>query len=121
VYDTIGYVDVNFYPAYYSDNDYARRGVNAGLAPVACTLVNAYYFHFWSRTIHQGSGGSNSRFFNQNRQFYITKWGNDFGSEKFTIPFGGAEYRLTDNVILEPTINIRSRKDEKAIVNFWTK
>jgi GT2 family glycosyltransferase len=116
-FDKIGYTDVNFYPAYYIDNDYARRGVNAEVQ--ACTLINSIYFHFWSRTIKQGDGGSTPKQFSRNREFYIKKWGGDFGQEKHRIPFGGNPYRLPNGVILEPTLNIQSRKDEEAIVNYW--
>ncbi len=121
VYDTIGLVDVNFYPAYYSDNDYCRRGVNANLAPVSCTLANAYYFHFWSRTIHQGSGGSNGTFFELNRKFYMTKWGGDFGSERYKVPFNGNRFYLNRDIILQPTVNIQDRSQEKEISRFWQK
>jgi GT2 family glycosyltransferase len=90
VMDSIGYIDVGFYPAYYSDNDYARRGVNAELK--TCALNNSVYFHFWSRTIHQGNGGSTGRFFDNNRRFYKMKWGGDFASEAWRVPFNGKNY-----------------------------
>lgn len=119
VYDTIGYVDVNFYPAYFSDNDYARRGVNANLAPTSCTLANAYYFHFWSRTIHQGVGGSTHGQFRNNSTYYVTKWGGGFGKEKYIVPFNGIPYKLCEGVVLEPNLKIASREDEKKIIGYW--
>lgn len=119
VYDIIGYVDVGFYPAYYSDNDYARRGVNAGLAPLSCTLENAYYFHFWSRTIHQGSGGSTGAYFGKNRNYYIMKWGGDFGSEAFTIPFNGEDTTLPNGALLVPSVLLDSRETEEQIIDYW--
>jgi len=122
VYDVIGLVDVGFYPAYYSDNDYARRGVNAGLADISCTLSGAYYFHFWSRTIHQGSGGSNGQFFNNNRMYYILKWGGDFGSERFKVPFGGNKFTLPkSDIVLNADIKISSRENELQVIDFWRK
>ena len=84
VFDKIGYTDVNFYPAYYIDNDYARRIVNSKIR--CCTLGNARFFHFWSRTIYQETGGSNPHFFEHNRQYYVKKWGGDFGSEIYQAP-----------------------------------
>jgi len=84
VFDKIGYTDVNFYPAYYIDNDYARRIVNSKIR--CCTLRNARFFHFWSRTIYQETGGSNPHFFENNRKYYVTKWGGDFGSELYQAP-----------------------------------
>jgi len=121
VYDAIGYVDVGFYPAYYSDNDYARRGVNAGLAPISCTLFGAFYFHFWSRTIHQGSGGSNSSYFNKNKSFYVNKWGGDFGSEQYTVPFNSKRTSLPNGAVLESSVKISSRENELQVIDFWRK
>lgn len=79
VFNTVGYTDANFYPAYYIDNDYARRIVNANVR--CCTVTSARFFHFWSRTIHQGTGGSTSKNFENNRDYYKLKWGGDFGEE----------------------------------------
>lgn len=100
VMSTIGYTDINFYPAYYIDNDYARRIVNAGTK--CCSVVNARFFHFWSRTIKQGSGGSTGTNFDNNRNYYIGKWGGDFGEEKVQAP-----------------ILIDSREEEEEIIEKW--
>jgi GT2 family glycosyltransferase len=99
-FNKIGYTDVNFYPAYYIDNDYARRIVKSGLH--CCSLVNARFFHFWSRTIKQGTGGSSNRFFENNRRYYILKWGGDFGKETRDAP-----------------ILIDSRIGELQIIDYW--
>jgi GT2 family glycosyltransferase len=115
-FDLVGYADVNFYPAYYTDNDVARRIVNTGMK--CCSLTNARFFHFWSRTLHQGSGGSNSHFFENNRKYYITKWGGDFGKEKWKTPFGGSPYMFR-NLILPSSIKIPSRENEKVLIDFW--
>jgi GT2 family glycosyltransferase len=119
VFDKIGYNDVNFYPAYFEDNDYVRRGVNSKCK--GCYMVNAVFFHFWSRTIHQGSGGSNSHFFENNRRYYLTKWGGPFAQEKYLIPFNGNDYSLTNDLILPGSLKIDSRKDELKIIAFWNK
>lgn len=100
VFDKVGYTDVAFFPAYYVDNDYARR---ISLSDIkCCTLLNSRFFHFWSRTIHQGSGGSNDRYFRNNRSHYRLKWQGDFGFEK-TIP----------------NLKIDSRLLEEQIINHW--
>lgn len=99
-FEIVGYTDVNFYPAYYIDNDYARRIVNSGMH--CCTLVNARFFHFWSRTIHQGSGGSTNHYFENNRRYYIRKWHGDFGKEAIQAP-----------------IKIDTRQNERLIINYW--
>lgn len=118
VFDKIGYIDVNFYPAYYSDNDYARRGVNAGLK--TCALGNSIYFHFWSRTIKQESGGSTHQYFENNKTYYIIKWQGDFGSEKWSIPFNGKFSVLYPaGIPLEASLKISSREHELALIRHW--
>lgn len=117
VMDKIGYIDTNFYPAYFEDNDYIRRASFAKIKN--CTLSNARYFHFWSRTIHQGSGGSTNKFFNLNAKFYKDKWGGEPGHETFTIPFNGKAFPLTHGLDLPPVLNIVSRDLEPHTVNYW--
>jgi GT2 family glycosyltransferase len=119
VFERIGYIDVNFYPAYYEDNDYVRRAVHAGIK--SCSLNNSWYFHFWSRTVKQGAGGSTHAFFKMNKKFYIKKWGGDFGEETFQIPFNGNVHVLDGNIELHPTINIQDRNNERDIVKYWMK
>jgi len=116
VFDKIGYIDVNFYPAYYSDNDYARRAVHAKIN--SCTLSNSLYFHFWSRTIHQGHGGSTNKHFGRNADFYKKKWGGGFGSEAWTLPFNGEPIKLA-GVTLEPSIKIDSRDGDVPLTEYW--
>lgn len=116
VMEKIGYLDVHFYPAYYEDNDYVRRAVHAELK--SCRVKNAVYFHFWSRTIHQGSGGSTHSYFNMNRSFYCMKWGGDFGEEQWNVPYNGEVYNFA-GVDNQPTINIQSRENEERIIKWW--
>lgn len=98
VFDSIGYTDVSFFPAYFVDNDYARRIVISGLR--CCTLASSRFFHFWSRTIHQGSGGSTDKYFKNNRDYYRSKWGGDFGKERNSPPYK-IEDRLLEEQIIE--------------------
>ena len=80
VFEKIGYFDVNFWPnGYFSDNDYARRGNLAGVQ--ACGVQQAAYFHFWSRTIHQGDARPNGKYFAANAEYYQRKWGGPVGAE----------------------------------------
>jgi GT2 family glycosyltransferase len=104
VFDKVGYYDVNLYPAYFEDNDYARRcdllNIKYG------TVLSAIFYHFWSRTIYEGGAGDlNRRTFERNRRYYIRKWGGQVGSETFTIPFD------TDN-----NIKISTRDAELSII-----
>jgi len=100
VFEKVGYTDVNFYPAYYIDNDYARRIVNSGMR--TCSLVNARFFHFWSRTINQGVAEHNHEYFRNNRSYYIGKWGGDFGKE-----------------IIKANVLIDTRENELEHINRW--
>lgn len=99
-FDIVGYTDVNFFPAYFVDNDLARRIVLSGMK--CCTLTNARFFHFWSRTIKQGSGGSTPHYFDNNKKYYRQKWGGDVGHE-LDIPF----------------IKIDNRDYERDAINTW--
>lgn len=129
VAEKIGYIDVNFFPAYFSDNDYNRRATIAGIK--GCTLPHAAYFHFWSRTIHQGSDGSTPKHFKSNQQYYCDKWGGLPGHEQWRVPFNGAKWcagRLRnalsegvslDDVSMFPSLHIPARKHERACLEYW--
>ena len=103
-FDKVGYYDVNFYPAYFEDNDYARRcnlsGVKYG------TVESATFYHFWSRTIYEGGlKALNDRRFNFNRDYYFRKWGGEIGSERYDQPFG------------VDSVKIDNRDQEEAILH----
>lgn len=117
VFEKVGYTDANFYPAYYIDNDVARRCVNLNIK--ACTLMNSIYFHFWSRTIKQESGGSTHKFFEWNREFYRIKWGGDFTQEKWLTPFNSMDYALNGEIILKGSLKIDNRSNDQRIANYW--
>jgi GT2 family glycosyltransferase len=102
---------------YYEDNDLVKRALLSDIK--SCTVTNSVYFHFWSRTVNQETGGSNNKFFNLNHNFYITKWGGDFLQERYSLPFNGQRYRLYNETYLEPTIKINSRVAEKSIIDYW--
>jgi GT2 family glycosyltransferase len=100
-FNTVGYDDVNFWPnGYYADNDYAHRCVLAGVR--ACGLRAAEFFHFWSRTIHQGEDRPHGRHFNNNRLYYEEKWGGPPGAETKEAP-----------------IKIGDRSREQQLIRRW--
>lgn len=117
VFEKIGYIDVNFFPAYFSDNDYAHRANLAGVK--ACGLPHSAYFHFWSRTIHQGSGGSTPQNFASNAAYYGKKWGGPVNGETFAVPFNGVEPGTFLPLKLPVTLKIPSRIGEEQQVAFW--
>lgn len=100
VFDIVGYTDVAFYPAYFVDNDYANRIQLSGLKH--CSLLNARFFHFWSRTFKQEFGGSTDHYFDNNKDYYIWKWGGEPGKETKI-----------------PDLKISSREKESVIINYW--
>jgi len=102
VFKKIGYTDVNFFPAYFIDNDYARRLVKANIK--VCSLVNARFFHFWSRTLKEETGASNTGYFRNNEKYYKSKWGGVFGKETRV-----------------PELGIFSREHEEATIDTWRK
>ena len=124
VFEKLGYFDANFWPnGYFSDNDYARRAVNAGIK--GCGLPHAQYFHFWSRTIHQGETRPNDTYFERNQEFYLLKWGGPFAAEKWVEPFGGhyphhlGVDREGYEIALPASLKIYGRANENAIIEHW--
>jgi len=108
IFESVGYIDVNFFPAYFEDNDYARRAILLGNK--ICNVKNAKYFHFWSRTVHQGNmKGTNDKFFPLNKEYYFDKWGGEPGDELYDTPFN-------DTIPLK----ISDRVNEKNIIKEWS-
>jgi GT2 family glycosyltransferase len=119
VFDKTGYADVNFWPnAYFEDNDAARRANLCGVK--ACGLSEAAYFHFWSRTIHQGENRQHSKFFERNLSHYIHKWGGAVGGESYSQPFDGRGFQLSPEIFFAPDMRIASREQEQAIIRYWS-
>lgn len=105
IMDKVGYFDVTYFPAYFEDNDYGLRcnlaGVNYGIVP------SAKFYHFWSRSIHEGGVGAlNSIRFDINRRYYISKWGGNIGKETIKEP----------NILL-----LRTREEDFNIIKDWVK
>lgn len=83
----IGYFDETFYPAYYEDNDYARRMRLLGLELVG---IDTHCQHGGSSTLHSLTGSQKSRVEAQieaSRLYYLRKWGGPPDHEVFTTAF----------------------------------
>lgn len=117
-FEKVGYVDVNFYPAYFEDNDYGRRGQLAGA--VMGQVIDAKYYHFWSRTIKEDEDKriENDFYFPLNKKFYIEKWGGEPGKEKYTFPFN-KRFGVVCGNILPTGLKIEDRAKEEAIIKCW--
>ena len=88
-WESIGEFDELFAPAYFEDNDYHYRMKLIGL--LAVLYPPAMFYHFGSRT--QTNGDENGRtivstpMFENNRAFYVKKWGGVPGEEKWEHPY----------------------------------
>ena len=84
--DAVGYLDENFYPGYFEDNDYRYRqklmGVHMSPFPLAST-------HITSSTLHscREFEEKNRVTFSKNFEYYIDKWGGPPGRELYKTPF----------------------------------
>lgn len=92
--DGIGYLDENFYPAYYEDCDHWRRAVLSDVP-----LVGVPGFKHVHGEVGDPHGGSstvrsnpdlnrkNSITTRNNHEYYIRKWGGSPSAEKYKTPF----------------------------------
>ena len=85
---------------------------------LSCTAINGIYFHFWSRTIKQESGGSTNKQFQANQKYYLAKWGGNFLKERYQEPFGGIPYRIS-GVEIPNTVLISDRDYERKVIPHW--
>jgi len=93
LFNWVGLFDENFYPAYFEDNDFHYRMQLLGMP--AYGLKAAQFFH-------QGSVTTNNRKeeightiysqFEDNRTYYVEKWGGNPGEEVFSHPFNEPAY-----------------------------
>lgn len=93
VFQAVGAFDENFWPAYYEDNDYARRMQVVGLKPRDLNLEELGCTHPTSETLHSFSSDGQRLFsyrFGQLMRYYYIKWGGPVGEEKYESPFNGA-------------------------------
>lgn len=119
VFDLVGYADVSYYKnGYYEDLDFARRCHLLGVK--ACGLPGAVFFHWWSRTIHQGEKREHSKFYLRNRDYYCHKWGGtEWGKEVYTRPYNNQPYSL-GGIRLPNTLDIPDRDLEPALIKYWS-
>lgn len=86
-YKLIGPFDERFYPAYYEDNDYARRTMLAGYSII--TVEAATYDHVGSSTLAHYTPeqmAQHHKAFQKNTRYYLYKWGGMPGLETLTEP-----------------------------------
>lgn len=90
-----GFFDEGFTPAYFEDNDMAYRIKVSGGTAFART--DAAMFHRGSVT--QNWGGAQvvtGPMFENNKAYYVQKWGGEPGQEKFAFPFADQKRKVSD-------------------------
>lgn len=88
-WEIVGEFDEIFAPAYFEDNDYHYRMRLLGI--LAITYPPAMFYHFGSRTQHEanekGTPIVSGALFENNRAFYVRKWGGIPGAEVYERPY----------------------------------
>lgn len=87
--DDVGWIDEGFYPAYFEDNDIHRRVKLAKGESAAIATTTSIFYHFGSRTQNESGDAPvvSGPIFEQNRQYFVTKWGGEPGHELWEHPF----------------------------------
>lgn len=86
----VGLFDESYWPAYFEDNDWARRAKLAGVA-VADLTDQHMVEHVGSATLQSVPDADREtmhRRFRDNRDYYARKWGGPPGEETHWTPFG---------------------------------
>lgn len=83
-YKAVGKFDENFFPAYYEDNDYHYRMSLIGKREFKIPMIDPYVYQA-SQSIDKDS--SLRDFMQQNKEYYISKWGGLPTKETFKKPF----------------------------------
>jgi len=121
-FDKVGYVDPAFFPAYYEDVDYVRRGRLAGCKFAEVPM--AQYFNFESTTIKTETGDMHRRYFPLNRRYYEEKWEGGPGEELNVRPFAGRTTRHGRVLASAEHFDLKERNDifERGMVDYmkWT-
>lgn len=101
-FEAVGYVDVNFFPAYFEDWDYFHRGLAAGMRHGV--VSPARYLHHKAATTE--AVGVTDRFYPLNQKHFEEKWGAPGPGVVETKPWPG-EY------------GERSREAEESLIERW--
>jgi GT2 family glycosyltransferase len=83
-FDKVGKFDEKFYPAYYEDNDYYYRMKLKGYTYYKIPFLNPFLYKS-SQTIDKAP--ELRKFIENNKEYYISKWGGEPNKETFKKPF----------------------------------
>lgn len=87
-YERVGQFDVNFYPAYFEDNDYHYRMKQLNMTYYRTDELNCKVFRN-SMTIEKSPDVNKN--FEKNKSYYVSKWGGEPGEETFKYPFNNVK------------------------------
>jgi GT2 family glycosyltransferase len=96
VLNNCGTFDENFFPAYFEDNDMRYRMVLAGLNDYIDT--DAPVIHHGSQTQYfdRNNPVTPPHMFENNKRYFIEKWGGEPGQEQFQTPFNDHSKTIKD-------------------------
>jgi len=83
----VGYLDENFFPGYFEDNDYRHRIIQSD---TSVDTIPLQVVHHRSSTLNSSSEfkKKNNFTFQKNYAYYLEKWGGGPGQETNKLPFG---------------------------------
>jgi len=97
-WEEVGEFDELFEPAYFEDNDFHYRMKLLGVP--AITFPPAMFYHYGSRTQNEANETGQpivaGALFENNRAFYVRKWGGSPGDEKYEHPYNDESKSLKD-------------------------
>ena len=91
-----GTFDENFYPAYFEDNDMRRRMILAGVGEFIDTEAPVIHHGSQTQYFDRNNPVTPPHMFEENRRYFIEKWGGQPGSEIHSTPFGDPNFTIKD-------------------------
>jgi GT2 family glycosyltransferase len=91
-----GTFDENFRPAYFEDNDMRYRIKLSGLKSYIHTEAVAHHYGSQTQYADRNNPVCPPHMFEENRRYYIEKWGGQPGQEVCTTPYGSPNHTIKD-------------------------
>ena len=96
VVDRCGTFDENFFPAYFEDNDFHHRIRRAGVPDYIDTEAVVTHHGSQTQNADPGSPVVPSHKFEENRSYFIRKWGGTPNQETYEHPYNNPELTIKD-------------------------
>lgn len=96
IWKNCGLFDENFFPAYFEDNDMRRRIALAGLTMAIHTGAKVYHHHSATQNADEENQVCPPQQWDINQNYFIAKWGDMPGKEKFPTPFNDPNKTIKD-------------------------